>query len=77
MNTTPIRHPRLDRAAATIALAIWTVTLLLEQGVQRAGGRDRGEVLEKVIVVAGFAGMALLVVAWVKPVVMRYLFQIH
>ena len=78
MNTT---LTRINRIAATAALVVWTITLLVDTAAERtafrAGGRDRGEVLEKVIVVAGFAAMALLVVAWIRPVVMRYLYQIH
>lgn len=76
-------HTATARASYTITLVFLTTTAFLtttrERALTRAGGRrsDRGDVLQYVIIAAGVVGMSIAVIAWVRPVVMRYLQQIN
>ncbi|QIS22817.1 hypothetical protein [Nocardia terpenica] len=38
--------------------------------------RDRGDVMEKVIIIAGMVALAIALVTWLKPVFTKYLVQI-
>lgn len=73
---------RLARArTTTTTLLVLALAGLLDlttaRAQARANGRDRGDVLQYVIIAAGVTALAVAVIAWVRPVVMRYLTQIQ
>lgn len=73
-------HHTTLTARATRAATVTTLTALavLTGLIDRAGGRrsDKGSTLETVIIWAGVCALAIAAVAWIGPVVMRYLSQI-
>lgn len=72
-------HRFTRRIAHTTTLALVTVLALTASLYDRAAtrGKDKGDVVQTVIIIAGLATLAIAVVAWIGPVVQRYLTQIR
>lgn len=72
---------RILAAANTAALLVVMAALTAHESakakIDRATNNDRGHgTLEWVIIAAGVCAVALVAVAWVKPVIQKYLGQI-
>ncbi|MDZ4270758.1 MAG: hypothetical protein U1D00_34675 [Mycobacterium sp.] len=79
MATLPATRPARARAYNT-SLAIATTTILALQALTDRAltrPRDAGDVVEKVIMVAGLAVAAIAAVAYFRPVIERYMHQVR
>lgn len=77
-----VTHEKKENTMIKNATALLTATLLLgyiavmDRATSRNRRSDRGDVLQFVILAAGVCVLAIGVIAWVGPVVQRYLSKI-
>lgn len=67
---------RLTNTMTLIVLTVLATMSLLHSRATRRSKNDQGSMLEYVIIAAGVTVLAISVVAWIGPVVMKYLSRI-
>lgn len=72
----------MNRIMPQVLLGITLLFVVVETLPERYGRwmsrtRERGDTIGFVVITAGVVGLAIIIIAWLRPVVMKYLQQIQ